>query len=87
MNAPMLNKNLQDLLSGLVNVELIPSVEVGNLILDSRELQKGDVFIAVAGTQAHGLDYLQNALSASPALILFEPTENIQIYKQMVFHV
>lgn len=77
----MLNKNLQDLLSGLVNVELIPSVEVGNLILDSRELQKGDVFIAVAGTQAHGLDYLQNALSASPALILFEPTEkysNIQ---------
>ena len=71
----MLNKNLQDLLSGLVNAELIPSVEVGNLILDTRELQKGDVFIAVAGTQAHGLDYLQSALSASPALILFEPTE------------
>ena len=81
MNAPKLNKNLQDLLSGLVTEELIPAIEIGNLVLDSRELQKGDVFIAVAGTQAHGLDYLQNVLSLEPALILFEPTKkysNIQ---------
>ena len=75
MKSQVPNRNLKILLKNLLDANRIPDIEVGNLVLDSRELQAGDVFLAVAGSQAHGLDYLQNALVAKPAIILYEPTE------------
>ncbi len=75
MTTSVINKNLKDLLKDLVATNQIPDVEIENLVIDSRELQAGDLFIAVAGTQAHGLDYLQSVLNAKPALIVYEPTE------------
>lgn len=52
-------------------IESLPlSTPVGDLQVDSRMLQAGDVFIAVQGDEKHGLAFLLSALSAKPALIL-----------------
>ena len=75
MATPILNKKLKDLLEGLVSYDQIPNIEIGNLVLDSRELQAGDLFFAIAGSKMHGLDFLQDAINAKPAIILYEPTE------------
>jgi len=69
------NKDLNFLLKGYVSSDLIPSVAINELVLDSRALQAGDVFFAVQGYQAHGLDYLQNVVKAKPALIIYEPSK------------
>ena len=42
MTTSVINKNLKDLLKGLVAINQIPDVEIENLVIDSRELQAGD---------------------------------------------
>ena len=44
--------------------------QLANLQLDSRQLQAGDVFIALQGLSRHGLDYLKPALEAKVACVL-----------------
>ncbi len=46
---------------------------VRDLSLDSREIQPGDVFIALCGEQAHGLDYAAEAVARGAAVVLYEP--------------
>ena len=60
--------------------ELLPELEglsadlaVTGLTLDSREVQPGDAFVAIAGFGAHGLNFVDNAREAGAAAILFEP--------------
>lgn len=45
-------------------------VQLADLQLDSRQLKRGDVFIALQGLNGHGLDYLQQALTAQVACVL-----------------
>ena len=60
--------------------ELLPDVAavpadlvVSGLVLDSREVQPGDAFVAIAGFGAHGLLFTEQARGAGAAAILFEP--------------
>jgi UDP-N-acetylmuramoyl-L-alanyl-D-glutamate--2,6-diaminopimelate ligase len=60
--------------------ELLPELEglsaelaVTGLVQDSRELQPGDAFVAIAGFGAHGLHFVEQAREAGAAAILFEP--------------
>ena len=46
---------------------------VRDLCLDSRQVQPGDVFIALCGHQAHGLDYAAEAVARGAAVVLYEP--------------
>ncbi|HSD17039.1 MAG TPA: UDP-N-acetylmuramoyl-L-alanyl-D-glutamate--2,6-diaminopimelate ligase [Thermomonas sp.] len=60
--------------------ELLPELEglstdlaVTGLVMDSREVQPGDAFVAIAGFGAHGLNFVDAAREAGAAAILFEP--------------
>lgn len=63
--------------------ELLPDMDlaeagalsVNGLALDSRELQAGNVFIALAGAKQHGLVHLPQALAKGAAAVVFEPSE------------
>ena len=60
--------------------ELLPDVPgvsddlaITGLVLDSRDLQPGDAFVAIAGFGAHGLNFVDQARQAGAAAILFQP--------------
>ena len=60
--------------------ELLPELEglsndlaITGLVQDSRELRKGDAFVAIGGFGTHGLAFVETARAAGAAAILFEP--------------
>lgn len=64
---PMLGHLMPGL--SLQNVQNIP---VGPLVLDSRQINAGDTFVALAGSQTHGSQYIDSALEKGAALVLVE---------------
>lgn len=69
----------------------VPSTSLGaagdsmitGLALDSRVLAAGNVFIALAGAQQHGLAHLAQALEKQPVAILFDPAgDGLQLAAQ-----
>jgi len=63
---------LKQLLSGLVPEERIPDLAVGGLGLDSRQLRRGEAFVALAGGQVHGMAFLKQAAAAGAAVVLHD---------------
>jgi UDP-N-acetylmuramoyl-L-alanyl-D-glutamate--2,6-diaminopimelate ligase len=61
---------LAQLLKGFAGA---PGIHIHGLSSDSRKLAPGDVFIALDGENAHGLDYLGQAVEAGVAAVLFDP--------------
>ena len=60
---------LDTLLQGLA-MEAIPAeCRVSGLALDSRKVQEGDLFLALAGTRSHGADYIAEALARGAAAV------------------
>ena len=51
------------LLQGIEGVNVSRDVVVSGLALDSRKVQAGDLFLAVAGTQTHGLQHARQAIA------------------------
>ncbi len=49
---------------------------VSSLALDSRKTEPGSVFLALAGSRGHGLEYLQQALDNGVSLVLAEISED-----------
>lgn len=64
---------LHDLIDGVA--EDVPCIDIGGVVLDSRELQKGDVFIALAGFRQHGLEYARQVAEKGACTILYAPEE------------
>jgi UDP-N-acetylmuramoyl-L-alanyl-D-glutamate--2,6-diaminopimelate ligase len=59
--------------------ELLPDVagipgdlRITGLVMDSREVEKGDAFVAIAGFGAHGLKFVDQARASGASAILFE---------------
>ena len=61
---------LDSLLQGLTHA---PAIPVGGISSNSKELCRGDVFIALEGQTSHGLDYLDQAIEAGVAAVLYDP--------------
>ena len=58
----------------LPDVALIPAdIEITGLVQDSRAIEPGDAFVAIAGFGAHGLNFLAQAKAAGAVATLFEP--------------
>jgi UDP-N-acetylmuramyl-tripeptide synthetase len=57
----------------LPDVALPRDVAVSGLVMDSREVRPGDVFVAIAGFGTHGLAFARQALEAGAVAVLFEP--------------
>jgi len=71
MPAKMLQANitLDQLLQELAAA---PPIEVSGISSDSRQLEAGDVFLAVQGATAHGLEFLDQAVAAKVAAIAWD---------------
>jgi len=63
------NITLDRLLQGLAEA---PPIEVSGISSDSRQLEADDVFLAVQGASAHGLDFLDHAIAAKVAAIVWD---------------
>lgn len=61
---------LQELLSGLVKISVPFHCHVRGMTLDSRTVQPGDLFIALAGSREHGLAHTGEALARGAVAVL-----------------
>ena len=57
----------------LPEVALVRDISVSGLVMDSRELQPGDAFVAIGGFGTNGLAFVEQARAQGAAAILFEP--------------
>ena len=58
-----MTKSLQEIVHALVpSSQEIPDAAVCGLTLDSSQVKKGDMFIAIPGTQVDGHDYIHLSL-------------------------
>ncbi len=63
----LLNKIIKQVIS---NDEHIPNIEVNGLSLDSRTIEKGNLFVAIPGTDLDGHDYIQQAVKNGAAAVI-----------------
>jgi UDP-N-acetylmuramoyl-L-alanyl-D-glutamate--2,6-diaminopimelate ligase len=64
---------LSGLLHGLPGVGVKQDISVSGLAIDSRKVQAGDLFLAVSGTQTHGLQHARQAVALGAAAVVWEP--------------
>ena len=69
--------NLQQLLPG-VQLEGAAQIEISGLCLDSRQLKKGEVFIALVGAKVDGRQYITKAIESGAVAILMEADNQSQ---------
>jgi UDP-N-acetylmuramoyl-L-alanyl-D-glutamate--2,6-diaminopimelate ligase len=65
-----LKEIIQDLEPTALSGDQDPSI--GKITFDSRELQKGDLFVAIRGVQVDGHRYIEQALAAGAAAVVCE---------------
>ncbi len=68
---------LARLLAGYAEVAPYDDRPIAGLALDSRRLEPGQVFIALPGTQAHGLHYAEAAIAQGAAAILYPAAASV----------
>lgn len=56
-----------------MKLNIFPDLEVKNLQNDSRKVCSGDMFLAYPGAASDGRDFIQQAVNAGAAAILYEP--------------
>ena len=63
---------LRQLLSGLVADDCIPDRAVAGLALDSRRIRRNDAFVALSGSNVHGIDFLTAAVNAGATVVVHD---------------
>ena len=64
---------LGGLLRDFDGVKVTQDVSVAGLAIDSRKVQAGDLFMAVAGTRTHGLQHARQAIALGASAVAWEP--------------
>jgi UDP-N-acetylmuramoyl-L-alanyl-D-glutamate--2,6-diaminopimelate ligase len=59
----------------LTGIAAAPPLAIAGLSLDSREVRKGDAFIALKGGSRHGLEHQAQAIAAGVSALLWDPGE------------
>jgi UDP-N-acetylmuramoyl-L-alanyl-D-glutamate--2,6-diaminopimelate ligase len=67
--------NIINLASALQGIASCAPLSVTHLRLDSRSVEPGDAFVAVAGRSSHGLRHVSSALARGAVAILHDPSE------------
>ncbi len=75
---------LDTLLSDLTTQAIPLEIQLSGLSLDSRKVKKGDLFIALSGTQQHGANFIPAAIEAGAAAIVIEANYTLQLPKLKV---
>ncbi len=68
-------RSLGRLLTGLADVAVVDERALTGLTLDSRRVEPGFAFVALAGTRGHGLDHLAAALAGGAVAVLVDAAE------------
>jgi UDP-N-acetylmuramoyl-tripeptide--D-alanyl-D-alanine ligase len=54
---PLTVQHVCEIVDGTICGDVMPAATVGGCVIDSRHVQRGDVFIALPGTQTHGVEF------------------------------
>ena len=73
MSAP--RPGVIDLSAALQGIATCAPLSVANLRLDSRSVEPGDAFVAVAGRLSHGLRHVSSAVARGAVAILHDPSD------------
>jgi UDP-N-acetylmuramoyl-L-alanyl-D-glutamate--2,6-diaminopimelate ligase len=77
MSLPM---SLSELLDGLVDVpSTLAASSVGDLLLDSRAVKPGDVFVALPGARHHGMTFAEDVRAAGALAVLVDQADPLSI--------
>lgn len=68
---------LSTLLNGIMDVSAEKDCEISSMTLDSREVNDGALFVALGGTQQHGLNYADVARQQGAAAIIWESDNSV----------
>ena len=71
-NLQSFSKHLSSLMAGIISLPDEYDVEFNDIVLDSRQVKQGDVFVAVTGDGTNGLDYIDTAISNGAVAVLWE---------------
>jgi UDP-N-acetylmuramoyl-L-alanyl-D-glutamate--2,6-diaminopimelate ligase len=76
--------NINALLSGFAVA--VANVDVTGLALDSRKVRAGDAFVALQGSQQHGLIHLEQALANGANAVIYDPAgaEGLELPKGII---
>lgn len=55
-------KDLQELISPWISLNLKKKIKINQIILDSRKIKKGDLFIAIKGNNLNGYNFISHAI-------------------------
>jgi UDP-N-acetylmuramoyl-L-alanyl-D-glutamate--2,6-diaminopimelate ligase len=70
------SSNLALLLKGICNVPAALDTHVSGLAIDSREVKKGDVFLAVSGHHSKSTDHIKEAIERGANAVVAEGSNN-----------
>ncbi|MFD0887853.1 Mur ligase domain-containing protein, partial [Streptosporangium algeriense] len=72
-NSPRPLSGLASLLGAPSGTSRAPLAPVAGVTIDSRQVQRGDLYVALPGSTSHGADYSAQALAAGACAILTDP--------------
>ncbi len=75
------NKTLAQLLRGFGDA---PAVVPAGISTDSRTLQEGDVFLACQGATSHGIEFLDQAIAANVAAVVWDSATTANVESELV---
>lgn len=82
----MANPKLVDVLQNISSKQVLPDqleMLVGPLKLDSRQIKRGDTFVAVSGFQLDGRKFISTALEAGAELVIAEADDKTEWLDQL----
>ena len=74
--------SISTLLQGIIEVPSVFDVTIHGLKTDSRKVQSGDAFIALAGARTPAEHYMDQAISAGATAILLESEQERQCHER-----
>lgn len=74
MRLQRLNVSLANVIKGYSDIEIMgdPNVRIAGIALDSRKVERGDLYVCIKGFKADGHDYAQAAVAAGAAALVVE---------------
>jgi UDP-N-acetylmuramoyl-L-alanyl-D-glutamate--2,6-diaminopimelate ligase len=66
------NISARELFTGLVDSAVLHELAVTGISIDSRQVKSGDLFIAQAGLNSHGMDYVVDAVRAGAVAVAYD---------------
>lgn len=74
-----MNVSLEKLLKHVPFEGMAPAIEVNHISLDSRVIKKGGLFVALAGEQFDGRDYIDAAIEQGASAVLYDDSDGKKI--------